>query len=67
MQLPKSYRAMKESLTDLYKAKKTLIMNAITSLKFRPSMTCDVWTDEHLNNAYIGLQNLLITFDYADI
>uniref|UniRef100_A0A915D893 SUN domain-containing protein n=1 Tax=Ditylenchus dipsaci TaxID=166011 RepID=A0A915D893_9BILA len=60
-ELPKSFGTLKRILQDQFLQSQAKIKEELSKMTQRYSLTCDIWTDSGMKNAYLG-----ITLHYTD-
>uniref|UniRef100_A0A915E6M4 HAT C-terminal dimerisation domain-containing protein n=1 Tax=Ditylenchus dipsaci TaxID=166011 RepID=A0A915E6M4_9BILA len=60
-ELPRSFATLKNILLDQYVKTQSKMKADLSTMRQRFSITCDVWTDRGLKNAYLG-----VTLHYSD-
>uniref|UniRef100_A0A915DJ64 BED-type domain-containing protein n=1 Tax=Ditylenchus dipsaci TaxID=166011 RepID=A0A915DJ64_9BILA len=61
-ELPKSFASFKRILQEQFLSLQEDIKDNLSKMQQRYSLTCDVWTDSGMKNAYLG-----VTLHYADV
>uniref|UniRef100_A0A915DXF0 Transposase n=1 Tax=Ditylenchus dipsaci TaxID=166011 RepID=A0A915DXF0_9BILA len=53
--LPKSHATLKSRIEQLASTTKINLRRLVSQFKTKPSITCDIWTDASMKNAYLGM------------
>uniref|UniRef100_A0A915DTA5 Uncharacterized protein n=1 Tax=Ditylenchus dipsaci TaxID=166011 RepID=A0A915DTA5_9BILA len=61
-ELPESFASFKRILQEQFLSLQEGIKDELSKMQQRYSLTCDVWTDSGMKNAYLG-----VTLHYADV
>lgn len=60
--LPKSYKTLKEMLIKKKSFVKENIKKTLKFLKFKPSLSADIWSDSGMQHAYLGVTLHFVNF-----